>query len=62
MNTNVAMTNSEWENFVKGEVVNFLMNKGLQKITVDDGCGKKGTVKVDSNGNYKVQVTSNETL
>lgn len=57
-----TMTNAEWENFVKGTVVNFLMNNDLQKVVVEDGTGKKGTVKLDSKGQYKVQITSNETM
>ena len=57
-----AMTNAEWENFVKGDLVNFLMVNDLQSIQVSDGHGKKGKVNVDSKGQYKVQVTSNETM
>lgn len=51
-----------WEGFVKGEVLNFLIGHNLQSITVDDGTGKKGSIKVTSTGDYKVQITSNETL
>ena len=51
-----------WEGFVKGEVLNFLIGHNLQAITVDDGTGKKATIKVTSTGDYKVQITSNETL
>ena len=56
------MTNSEWENFVKGDVVNFLMSNDLQSIQVSDGNGKKGKVTVTSKGEYKVSVTSNEMM
>lgn len=56
------MTSSEWENFVKGDVVNFLVKYDLQSIQVADGAGKKGKVSVNSNGQYKVQVTSSETM
>lgn len=59
---NKLMTNAEWENFVKGDVVNFLMANDLQSIQISDGNGKKGKVSVGSNGQYKVQVTSNETM
>lgn len=51
-----------WEGFVKGEVLNFLIQHNLQSITIDDGTGKKGAIKVTSTGDYKVQITSNETL
>lgn len=51
-----------WEGFIKGDVLNFLINHNLQGITVDDGAGKKGVIKVTSTGDYKVQITSNETL
>lgn len=51
-----------WEGFIKGDVLNFLINHNLQAITVDDGAGKKGIIKVTSTGDYKVQITSNETL
>lgn len=51
-----------WEGFVKGDVLNFLINNNLQTISVDDGAGKKGSIKVTSSGDYKVQITSNETL
>ena len=57
-----VMTNAEWENFVKGTIVNFLMTNKLQKIVIEDGSGKKGIVKLDSKGQYKIQITSNETM
>lgn len=58
-----AIKNKEsWEGFIKGDVLNFLINHNLQAITVDDGAGKKGIIKVTSTGDYKVQITSNETL
>lgn len=53
---------ASWEGFIKGDVLNFLINYNLQAITVDDGAGKKGVIKVTSTGDYKVQITSNETL
>lgn len=51
-----------WEAFVKGPVLDFLMGHNLQGITVDDGAGKKGVIKRTSSGDFKVQITSNETL
>jgi hypothetical protein len=53
---------ANWEGFIKGDVLNFLMEHNLQGITVDDGAGKKGIIKKTSTGDYKVQITSNETL
>lgn len=52
----------EWYKFVNSDVVNFLANNCLDKITVDDGCGQKATIKINKNGEYKVQITSSETL
>lgn len=51
-----------WEGFVKAQVLDFLIGHNLQAITVDDGAGKKGVIKRTSGGDYKVQITSNETL
>jgi hypothetical protein len=57
-----VMTKEQWDTFVKGEVMNFLVVNHIEKITVDDGAGKKAVVKINRNGEYKVQITSNETL
>lgn len=51
-----------WEGFIKTQVLDFLIGHNLQAITVDDGAGKKGVIKRTSSGDYKVQITSNETL
>ena len=51
------MDNTKWENFCKSDVLNFLIKYSLQKITVDDGAGKKGTVKVNAKGEYNVSCT-----
>ena len=56
------MTKEQWDAFVKGELMNFLVANHIEKITVDDGAGKKAVVKINRNGEYKVQITSNETL
>lgn len=56
------LTKENWESFVKGAVLSFLMEHNLQSITVDDGAGKKGIIKKNSSGDFKVQITSNETL
>lgn len=58
----VLKTKENWEGFVKGDVLNFLIAHNLQTITVDDGAGKKGIIKRTSSGDYKVQITSNEVL
>lgn len=69
-NMNVALntktvnkkTREEWYKFVNSDVVNFLAANGLDKITVDDGCGQKATIKINKNGEYKIQITSSETI
>ena len=55
-------TKENWEGFIKGDVLNFLINNNLQSITEDDGAGKKGVIKRTANGDYKVQITSNEMM
>lgn len=55
-------TNSEWEVFVKGELIVFMTQNNIEKITVNDGCGKKATVARNKNGEYKVNITSSETM
>lgn len=55
-------TREEWYKFVNSDVVNFLAANGLDKITVDDGCGQKATIKINKNGEYKIQITSSETI
>lgn len=55
-------TNSEWEVFVKGELINFLTANNIEKITVEDGNGKKGRVNRNKNGEYIVNITSKETM
>ena len=57
-----VMTNGAWEQFAKGDLLNFLINHGLQKMSADDGAGKKATVKIDSKGNYVVSYTTNEIM
>jgi len=57
-----VMTNQQWETFAKGDLINFLIGHNLQKVTVDDGCGKKATVKIKSNGEYSVSYTSSEVM
>lgn len=56
------MTNAEWENFVKGDVVNFLLSHDLQSIQVSDGNGKKGKVTVTGKGEHKISITLNEMM
>nr|WP_092073489.1 hypothetical protein [Dendrosporobacter quercicolus]NSL48041.1 hypothetical protein [Dendrosporobacter quercicolus DSM 1736]SDM62947.1 hypothetical protein SAMN04488502_10650 [Dendrosporobacter quercicolus] len=60
--TSELKNKESWEGFVKGDVLNFLIGHNLQAITVDDGAGKKGIIKKAASGEYKVQITSNETL
>jgi len=60
--TTMVMTNLQWENFAKSDLVNFMVNHGLQKVTADDGAGKKATAKINSKGEYLVSYTTSETL
>lgn len=60
--TSELKNKESWEGFIKGDVLNFLIGHNLQAITVDDGAGKKGIIKKTASGEYKVQITSNETL
>ena len=50
----VGYTNEEWDTFVKGKLLLFMTENDIEKIQVDDGCGKKGE--------FKVSITSNDTL
>jgi hypothetical protein len=59
---NGIMTNLQWENFAKGDLINFLVGHQLLKVTVDDGAGKKATVKINSKGEYNVSYTTNEVM
>jgi len=56
------MSNVQWEAFCKGELLNFMIRYSLQKVTAEDGSGKKGVVSINNKGEYKVQVTSTETM
>jgi hypothetical protein len=59
---NSIMTKESWEGFVKGDLLNYLVKNNCQKITIEDGAGKKGVIKVNSKGDYQVQITSKETM
>ncbi len=56
------MTNGQWEKFCKGELLNFMIHYSLQKITADDGSGRKCTVAINNKGEYKVNVTLTEIM
>jgi len=61
--TNTAvMSQEEFSSFVKSTVTAFLGSHNLEKITVEDGMGRKGVIKVNKNGEYVVQITSKEVL
>jgi hypothetical protein len=55
-------TKEEWYKFINSDVINFLVANNLDKITVDDGCGQKAVIRINKNGEYKIQITSSETL
>lgn len=57
-----TMNNNQWDFFIKGDVLNFMQKHNVQKISLDDGAGKKGVIKLNAHGEYKVSVTSNDTL
>lgn len=57
-----AKVKENWEAFIKGDVLNFLIGYDLQAVTIEDGAGRKGVIKRNANGDYKVQITSNEIL
>jgi len=57
-----VMSNVQWENFAKGELINFLMAHHLQKISVDDGAQKKASVKLNSKGEVVVNYSATEKM
>lgn len=61
-NNSGIMTNQQWENFAKGDLINFLVGHSLLKVTADDGAGKKATVKINSKGEYNISYTTNEVM
>ena len=58
----VGYTNEEWDTFIKGKLLLFMTENDIEKIQVDDGCGKKGKIAKNVNGEFKVSITSNDTL
>ena len=58
----VGYTNEEWDTFVKGKLLLFMTENDIEKIQVDDGGGKKGKIAKNANGEFKVSITSNDTL
>ena len=58
----VGYTNEEWDTFIKGKLLLFMTENDIEKIQVDDGCGKKGKIVKNANGEFKVSITSNDTL
>jgi hypothetical protein len=58
----VVKSKDQWEAFVKGDVLNFLIANDIEKIQVDDGCGRKGVIKRNAQGDYITVITSKETL
>lgn len=57
-NANAPIMNREqFDKFIEGDVVNFMVAHNLSKIVVEDGTGRKGNVKVNKNGEYIVLTT-----
>ena len=48
--------------FCKFKDICFMTENDIEKIQVDDGCGKKGKIAKNANGEFKVSITSNDTL
>lgn len=57
-----GFTNSEWENFAKGDLLVFMEKHGLEKITIEDGNGKKAKLSRTSKGEWKSDITLTEKL
>lgn len=63
MENNTLLKNKEeWEKFTHADVMNFMAVHNLQKIIVDDGSGKKATIRRGAQGEFKIQIVSQETL
>ena len=60
--SNTVMSNAHFEMFVKGDLLNYMQKNNLSGIVINDGAGKKGVIRLNSKGEYKVSITSNETL
>ena len=58
----VGYTNEEWDTFVKGKLLLFMTENDIEKIQVDDEYRKKGKIAKNANGEFKVSITSNDTL
>lgn len=56
------MDQKQFNSFVKSSVTAFMGSHNLEKITVEDGTGRKATVKINKNGEYVVQITSKEVI
>lgn len=57
-----GFNNGEWENFAKSELLLFMEKHGIEKATIDDGCGRKARLSKDRNGAWKSNITLSETF
>ena len=58
---NLALVDQQtFSRFVKSNLCAFLAQYNLAKIIIDVGNGYKGSVKVNKNGEYEVEVTFKE--
>ena len=55
-----GFTNSEWENFAKGDLLVFMEKNGLEKVTIEDGNGRKAKLSRTRNGEWKSDITLTE--
>lgn len=51
-----------WVAFVEGEVVNFMMQHDLEKMTLDDGAGNKAKLARRKDNSIWVECTSSNVL
>jgi hypothetical protein len=58
----VEMSKEAFDTFVKSDVLNWLYGNNLNKITVEDGAGKKAVVKINSKGECLIQITAKEVM
>ena len=53
-----TVTRRGWVGFVEGEVVNFMVQHEIEKMTLDDGAGNKAKLSKLKDNAIKVECTS----
>lgn len=59
---NLEAKKLKWSGFVEGTVVNFMRDNQLEEITVKDGKGNEGKIKLNKNNEVEVKTSSKTTL